>query len=80
MRETMQTRFLAADADRRTIMQFIKWVEKRNGGKLSILLPSGTNQDLVVGNALDEFHDIDRVRMAVEDERYGVTGESHSSS
>ena len=71
MREMMQQRMLASISDRKTICEFLDWVEKRNGGKLSILLPSGTNQKFDANADLDEFYDISRTRLAEEDARYG---------
>lgn len=70
MRNMMGVRLLKSMPDRRTILEFIEWLEFTHGGKLTILLPSGSNQEIGVETELDRFHDIDRQRLAEERERY----------
>ena len=71
MREWMRERLKNSMRDRKTIIEFVEWLEVRNGGKVSILLPSGSPQEVNVESDLDDFHDIDRQRLEDEKKRYG---------
>ncbi len=72
MRELMSKRLAAAKPDRQTILQFIEWLAACHNGRLTILLPSGSCQDVDVDAELDTFHGIDRTRLACEKPLYGT--------
>lgn len=74
MRETMQTRLALSLPDRKTICQFLEFVAERCG-KLAIVLPSGTAQEIDFDAELDVFHGIDRERLAKEDALDGPSPE-----
>jgi len=70
MRETIQRRLAETKQDRATIVQFLQWLAIRHG-PVCCLLASQTPQHVDLDAELDEFHDIDRVRLEEENKRNG---------
>lgn len=70
MRELMLARLHRCENDRKTIEEFVDWLESLSCGKLVTLNQNtGTGQDLDIGNHLDEFHGIDRARLRAEGQK-----------